>query len=115
MDTLQKHLHRMVEQVVEQTEQMDNMLGNVGQDEQNLQTKIDKKKTELDRQQKRLQSLQTVRPAFMDEFERLEEELSAHYHYYLQNHRNLAYLESELEKIEFAEQARARHRTHACT
>ena len=55
----------------------------------------------LDRQQKRLQSLQTVRPAFMDEFERLEEELSAHYHYYLQNHRNLAYLESELEKIEF--------------
>ena len=40
----------------------------------------------------------------MDEFERLEEELSAHYHYYLQNHRNLAYLESELEKIEFAEQ-----------
>ena len=51
----------------------------------------------------------------MDEFERLEEELSAHYHYYLQNHRNLAYLESELEKIEFAEQARARHRTHACT
>ena len=29
--------------------------------------------------QKRLQSLQTVRPAFMDEFERLEEELSAHY------------------------------------
>ena len=87
----------------------------MGQDEANLQMKIDKKKTELDRQQKRLQSLQTVRPAFMDEFERLEEELSAHYHYYLQNHRNLAYLESELEKIEFAEQARARHRTHACT
>ena len=50
----------------------------------------------------------------MDEFERLEEELSAHYHYYLQNHRNLAYLESELEKIEFAEQARARDPDHAC-
>ena len=48
----------------------------------------------------------------MDEFERLEEELSAHYHYYLQNHRNLAYLESELEKIEFAEQARGRPNTY---
>ena len=51
----------------------------------------------------------------MDEFERLEEELSAHYHYYLQNHRNLAYLESELEKIEFAEQARARDRPNTYT
>ena len=112
---MQRQLQRMAEQAADQMEQMERMLGNVGQDEANLQMKIDKKKTELDRQQKRLQSLQTVRPAFMDEFERLEEELSAHYHYYLQNHRNLAYLESELEKIEFAEQARARHRTHACT
>ena len=34
----------------------------VGQDESNLQMKIDKKKTELDRHHKRLQSLQTVRP-----------------------------------------------------
>ena len=51
----------------------------------------------------------------MDEFERLEEELSAHYHYYLQNHRNLAYLESELEKIEFAEQARDPEHPHRVT
>ena len=142
IDDMGRQLREMEGAVSEQTAQMEQMLGNVQQDEANLQvtdtaaaatatgaspstasstttttspptasalqSKIDKKKTELDRQQKRLQSLQTVRPAFMDEFERLEEELSAHYHYYLQNHRNLAYLESELEKIEFAEQARAR-------
>merc|ERR1719377_130068 len=94
----------MVGQVTDQTEQLRGMLGNLEADEANLQQKIDKKKSELDRHQKRLQSLQTVRPAFMDEFERLEEELSAHYHYYLQSHRNLSYLESELEKIEFSEQ-----------
>ena len=39
---------------------MDRMLANLSQDEANLQQKIDKKKTELDRHQKRLQSLQTV-------------------------------------------------------
>ena len=104
IDDMGRQLREMEGAVSEQTAQMEQMLGNVQQDEANLQSKIDKKKTELDRWQKRLQSLQTVRPAFMDEFERLEEELSAHYHYYLQNHRNLAYLESELEKIEFAEQ-----------
>ena len=155
IDDMGRQLREMEGAVSEQTAQMEQMLGNVQQDEANLQvtdtaataatttaststatttattstasstipstspappsalqSKIDKKKTELDRQQKRLQSLQTVRPAFMDEFERLEEELSAHYHYYLQNHRNLAYLESELEKIEFAEQARARVYLH---
>ena len=112
IDDMGRQLREMEGAVSEQTAQMEQMLGNVQQDEANLQSKIDKKKTELDRQQKRLQSLQTVRPAFMDEFERLEEELSAHYHYYLQNHRNLAYLESELEKIEFAEQARARDPEH---
>ena len=58
---MQKQLHRTVENAAEQTEQMDKMLSNLGQDEQNLQQKIDKKKTELDRHQKRLQSLQTVR------------------------------------------------------
>ena len=115
IDDMGRQLREMEGAGSEQTAQMEQMLGNVQQDEANLQSKIDKKKTELDRQQKRLQSLQTVRPAFMDEFERLEEELSAHYHYYLQNHRNLAYLESELEKIEFAEQARGRDRTRACT
>lgn len=58
VDTLQKHLHRMVESVAEQTEQMNAMLANVEQDQANLQSKIDKKKSELDRHQKRLQSLQ---------------------------------------------------------
>jgi len=104
VDTLQKHLHRMVESVAEQTEQMDSMLGNVGQDEANLQVKIDKKKGELDRHQKRLQSLQTVRPAFMDEYERLEAELSAQYALYVQSWRNLSYLENELDTINALEQ-----------
>ena len=104
IEDMQKQLHRMVESVGEQTEQMDRMLGNVGQDEQNLQTKIDKKKTELDRHQKRLQSLQTVRPAFMDEYERLEAELNGQYGQYLQSWRNMSFLEAELDAINAQEQ-----------
>ena len=77
IDDMGRQLREMEGAVSEQTAQMEQMLGNVQQDEANLQSKIDKKKTELDRQQKRLQSLQTVRPAFMDEFERLEEEVKS--------------------------------------
>jgi len=101
--TIQRQINRMVEESAEQAVQMDRMLSNVSADEANLQQKIDKKKTELDRHTKRLQSLQTVRPAFMDEYEQLEGELSQQYAHYVQNWRNLSYLESELDAINMQE------------
>lgn len=59
-------------------------------DHQSLQSKISKKQAELERNEKRLASLQTVRPAFMDEYERLERELADEYDTYMQvsNHTN---------------------------
>jgi len=106
VDYLQRQLHEMVSQVTEQTEQMRGMLANLEADEANLQQKIDKRKQELDRHQKRLASLQTVRPAFMDEYERLEGELSVQYSMYVQAWRNLSYLESELDAIHALEEER---------
>lgn len=50
-------------------------MDNVASDEANLEAKIEKKQLELDRNKKRLRSLQSVRPAFMDEYEKLEQEL----------------------------------------
>lgn len=51
------------------------LLDNVASDEANLEAKIEKKQLELERNRKRLRSLQSVRPAFMDEYEKLEQEL----------------------------------------
>eukprot|EP00982_Pelagococcus_subviridis_P001762 14085-Pelagococcus_subviridis.AAC.1 len=42
----------------------------------------------------------SVRPAYMDEYERLEPEMDELHAAYIERHRNLTYLESELEKIE---------------
>lgn len=53
------------------------MLDNVASDEANLEAKIEKKRAELERNQKRLATLHTVRPAYMDEYEKLEQELNA--------------------------------------
>merc|ERR1719473_1691311 len=85
VDYLQRQLHQMVSQVTEQTDNLKDMLANLETYELNLQQRIDKKKSELDRHQKRLQSLQTVRPAFMDECERLEAELNSQYMAYVQS------------------------------
>jgi len=106
VDFMQRQLNEMVGQVTDQTEQLRGMLSNLEADEANLQQKIDKKKSELDRHQKRLQSLQAVRPAFMDEYERLEAELSGQYSLYVQSWRNMSSLEAELDAINGHEEDR---------
>ena len=66
-------------------------------DERDLAEKIRKKSQDLEQSQKRLKSLKNVRPAFMDEYEKLEMELQDHYNVYLERFRNLHYLQKELE------------------
>lgn len=55
--------------------------------EANLESKIEKKRVELDRSQKRLLTLKKVRPAFMDEYEKLEAELKKLYEEYIVKYR----------------------------
>jgi len=71
-----------------------------------LEAKIKKKQSELERNDKRLKSLQSVRPAFMDDYEKLEAELEQHYEIYLEKFRNLDYLQHELEKYSRREKER---------
>ena len=60
--------------------------------------KINKKQEELERTEKRLRSLENVRPAFMDEVKKLEIDLQKYYEVYMEKFRNLNYLENELEQ-----------------
>uniref|UniRef100_A0A8C3L388 Clusterin associated protein 1 n=1 Tax=Chrysolophus pictus TaxID=9089 RepID=A0A8C3L388_CHRPC len=80
------------------------MLSNVALDEANLEAKIEKRKLELERSQKRLQTLQSVRPAFMDEYEKIEEQLQKQYTSYLEKFHNLTYLEQLLDDQHRTEQ-----------
>lgn len=56
-----------------------------------------KKSAELERNEKRYRNLITVKPAFMEEYERLEQELAQLQETYVNKYRNLDYLENELE------------------
>ena len=66
-------------------------------DERDLSEKIIKKSQDLEQSQKRLKILKNVRPDFMDEYEKLEMELQDHYNVYLEQFRNLHYLQKEIE------------------
>ncbi|XP_061849321.1 clusterin-associated protein 1 isoform X2 [Colius striatus] len=90
--------------VLEQVQKTKDMLNNVALDEANLEAKIQKRKLELERSQKRLQTLQSVRPPFMDEYEKVEEQLQKQYNSYLEKFRNLTYMEQLLDDHRRAEQ-----------
>ncbi|XP_019363115.1 PREDICTED: clusterin-associated protein 1 isoform X4 [Gavialis gangeticus] len=95
-----------IKNILEQVQKTKDMLNNVALDEANLEVKIEKRKLELERNQKRLQTLQSVRPAFMDEYEKIEEELQKQYSSYLEKFRNLTYLEQQLDDHHRIEQER---------
>ncbi|CDW58915.1 clusterin associated protein 1 [Trichuris trichiura] len=87
----------------EEIKETDRILQSIANDEQAMDNKIIKKQAEIDRLKKRLEQLQSVRPAYMNEYESLELEHQAHYDLYVQKFRNLVYLQSLLMNIEAAE------------
>lgn len=68
--------------------------------------KIEKKRMELDRSQKRLLTLKKVRPAFMDEYEELQQDLGLAYAAYVNRFRSLAYLQNQIQDKDRLEQER---------
>ncbi|GFS58325.1 clusterin-associated protein 1 [Trichonephila inaurata madagascariensis] len=88
----------------EEIQKTNTMIENIAADEANLEAKIEKRRMDLERNQKRLQTLKSVRPAFMDEYERLEVELEELYKTYVMKYTWMAYLEQQLEELERLEQ-----------
>mmetsp|Transcript_52088 Transcript_52088/g.167641 ORF Transcript_52088/g.167641 Transcript_52088/m.167641 type:complete len:440 (-) Transcript_52088:93-1412(-) len=87
-------------------EQLKQTSEELARDEKQLDQKIKKKRQELERCKKRLGSLASVRPAFMDEYEQLEVELERYYEQYVSRFRNLDYLEFEVDTLNREEQER---------
>ncbi|XP_043945261.1 clusterin-associated protein 1 [Protopterus annectens] len=102
----EKVLRAAIKEVIEQVQKTKDMLNNVASDEANLEAKIEKRKLDLERNQKRLQTLQSVRPAFMDEYEKSQEELQKQYDIYVEKFHNLSYLEQQLDDYHRMEQER---------
>ncbi|XP_076763793.1 clusterin associated protein 1 [Xylocopa sonorina] len=106
-------LKSVIENTRKEIDDTKKQIESVKDTEQNLDTRIERRRVELDRNQKRLQTLKKVRPAFMEEFEKLEVELRALYNDYIQKFRYLAYLEHLYEDTAKAEQERFERRQEA--
>ncbi|XP_022252514.1 clusterin-associated protein 1 homolog isoform X2 [Limulus polyphemus] len=100
---LEGELRNAIRNVEEKIQKINILIENVSTDETNLEAKIEKRKSDLERNQKRLQALKSVRPPFMDEYEHLEKELEKTYEEYTFKFRCLAFLDQQLEELEKAE------------
>ena len=87
-----------IREIQQQTADTRQILESLDADVGNLTSNIAKKHQDLERATKRLGSLKVVRPAYMDEYERIEAEISKHYALYMQKFRNLTYCEHQLDE-----------------
>lgn len=98
IDELGRRVQAAAAALVAKTAQTEGLLGGLAADEAQLTTKRDRKRDELARKERRLNELQSKRPAFADEQDRLEAELRRRFELYAERHRNLAYLEAALDR-----------------
>lgn len=98
IDKIEKGIEMSVAAVNDEIQRTNMRMENAASDERTLEVRIEKKEQELIRKRKRLESLAKVRPAFMDEYEKLESEFKVQYEVYMEKFRNLCYLEQKLEE-----------------
>merc|ERR1719240_1801008 len=112
-----KYVEHSIRQIIigvdEQVTSLEKQVNDFAHDEKKISKQIRKKRTELERHEKRLKSLESVRPAFMDEYEKLEVDLKREYEVYLEKFRNLDYLEHRLSEMNAAEALRVKQAERA--
>lgn len=99
-----RKVKEIIQQQTENIKEMQTVVTNLEKDEKVLDEKIKRQSQALEREEKRLKTMINVKPAYMDEYERLEQELERYYNLYLEKFRNLDYLEHQLDLYNTAEE-----------
>ena len=99
MAEVERLVNQTLDQLAEQVQQLTEACTGLNADESTLESKIENKAGQLERNQKRMAGLMASRPAFMDEYDLMEADLHKQYKHYLEQFRNLGYLEAELAKF----------------
>ena len=83
IDGIGRDIQKAIQSIDNEIGRTVKLLDNVATDEANLESKTANRHEELERLQKRLKSLGSVRPAFMDEYEAEEKKLEKLYTEYI--------------------------------
>ncbi len=107
-EVIERNIREQINNIADNVSQLEKMCADLAKDKKSLNTKMERKQTDLERAEKRYQNLKKYVPAHIDDYERLETELKIVYEHYLERFRNLNYLEAELEKYHETEREKQR-------
>ncbi|CAG0902998.1 unnamed protein product [Darwinula stevensoni] len=110
LNDVEKTLRKAVQQAEKEVQEVQHNSENISSEEAQWDGRIEKKRVELERTDKRLQTLRKVRPAFMDEYEKMEVDFKKLYEEYFLKFRCLAALEQSLEEQDRIERERVAER-----
>jgi len=94
---IEKKVREIIQQQTENIKEMHTVVNNLEKDEKMLDEQIKRQTQALAREEQKLKGMMNVKPAYMDEYERLEQELERYYSLYLEKFRNLDYLEHQMD------------------
>ncbi|AYU79482.1 PIFTA1 / Putative intraflagellar transport protein A1 [Leishmania donovani] len=101
----ERRLRELLTNVTQEVDQYQQSIVNLSADESNLEQKIENKKAHLERAQKQYKSAMATNPAFLKEYENHEKKLHAQFVDYLEQYRNLEFLEHQIAKYNAKEDA----------
>ncbi|KAK9746080.1 Clusterin-associated protein-1 [Popillia japonica] len=99
---VEEGIKKAIESIKQEIADTKQLIDNVSATESSLDAKIERRKVEIDRYEKRLQTLKKVRPAFLEEFTVLETELEGLFTQYSSRLRCLNQLEKAAAEAEKA-------------
>jgi clusterin-associated protein 1 len=94
---IEKCIRNIIDQQTKKKSEMEDTVKQLRLDEGELSNKIQRRKQELERAEKRLKGIENVKPEYQEEYERLEAELERFYTIYVEKFTNIDYLEYELD------------------
>jgi len=103
LSTIEKALKEAAAAADKVSDSASKKVNSVTGDEASVQTKINKKLSEIERAQKRLRQMKQLRPAYQDELDEIQADLKILYDEYVIKFRNAIYLESLYEEQKLAE------------
>lgn len=103
---IEKCIGNIIQNQTQKMTEMDDTVKQLKLDEAELLNKLARRKTELERAEKRLKGIENVKPEYQEEYERLEQELEKYYAVYVEKFTNIDYLEHELDQYNLKDSQR---------
>mmetsp|Transcript_10606 Transcript_10606/g.16189 ORF Transcript_10606/g.16189 Transcript_10606/m.16189 type:complete len:325 (+) Transcript_10606:16-990(+) len=103
---IEKAIRGILDNQTKKQSDMEETIKSLKQDEGELVNKLTRRKQELDRLNKRLQGISSVKPEYQEEYERLEAEFEKYYSGYVEKFTNIEFLEHELDLYNIKEKNR---------